>query len=230
MGSAVGAAKVAAHRIGIDVAEYEARVAAGLKWCSRCKEWHLREAFGIDRSRGDGLAAACRDSLEAGGRRPGQRMRRTQAADGKAWCRECASWLPVADIAQGVCREHRNTAARAWYADQSDEWRRRKMAIQRGLDPVPEWWRAECFDVFNSLCAYGCGRAAQVLDHIWPVSHGGRSTPGNLTPVCTPCNSSKNARNPVRWIEKGFAAFPEQWLNILILAIEHGSAEWIEVA
>jgi len=186
MGSAVGAAKIAAHRVGIDVAEYEARVAAGLKWCSRCKEWQLREAFGTDRSRGDGLTAACRDG--------------------------------------------RVTAAHAWYAKQSDEWRRRRMAAQRGLDPVPEWWRAECFAVFNHSCAYGCGRIAEVLDHIWPVSRGGRSTPGNLVPVCPSCNRRKSAGDATPWIEKGFAAFPDEWSGIFVLAIEHDTAEWIEVA
>lgn len=59
MGSAAGARKVAAARIGVPLAEYDARVMRGEKWCMACKRWHLRKAFGRDASRGDGLAARC---------------------------------------------------------------------------------------------------------------------------------------------------------------------------
>jgi 5-methylcytosine-specific restriction endonuclease McrA len=52
-------AKIAAARIGISLAEYIGRIASGEKWCTRCKAWHPRSRFGIDRSRGDGLAAKC---------------------------------------------------------------------------------------------------------------------------------------------------------------------------
>ena len=33
-----------------------------------------------------------------------------------------------------------------------------------------------------------------VLDHVVPVAHGGTYEPGNVQPLCTPCNSSKGAR------------------------------------
>ena len=60
MGSLVGALKVAARRAGTDIADYRARVAAGEKWCTRCKAWQPRSAFNVDRSRSDGLGASCR--------------------------------------------------------------------------------------------------------------------------------------------------------------------------
>lgn len=55
--------KTAAARVGIMVTEYERRVAAGLKWCGNCQAWHERDAFARDASRGDGLAAYCRESV-----------------------------------------------------------------------------------------------------------------------------------------------------------------------
>lgn len=60
MGSRDGALKVAARRVGVTVEEYTAKVAAGQKWCTRCRAWRLRSEFVADRSRGDGLAASCR--------------------------------------------------------------------------------------------------------------------------------------------------------------------------
>jgi hypothetical protein len=50
----------AASRIGITLAEYDAKTAAGQKWCGGCKDWHPRGAFDADRSRSDGLKARCR--------------------------------------------------------------------------------------------------------------------------------------------------------------------------
>ena len=59
--------KIAAGRVGLSLEAYEAKVAAGLKWCTACKAWHSRKAFVRDRTRGDGLKATC---LVADRRRP----------------------------------------------------------------------------------------------------------------------------------------------------------------
>ncbi|WP_435251669.1 hypothetical protein [Streptomyces tendae] len=51
----------AAARLGMELTAYDAKVAAGEKWCTGCKAWHPRSAFPSDVSRTDGLAARCRD-------------------------------------------------------------------------------------------------------------------------------------------------------------------------
>lgn len=85
-----GARKVAAAKLGTTLAEYERRLAAGEKFCRLCREWHRREAFGFDRSRGDGLASACRDSKNRDSRRrysprprpkPGRRFNAARPGD-----------------------------------------------------------------------------------------------------------------------------------------------------
>lgn len=60
MGSALGAMKTAAARIGIPVEEYLVRISGNEKWCIGCKGWHDRSVFAIDRSRSDNLTAKCR--------------------------------------------------------------------------------------------------------------------------------------------------------------------------
>lgn len=48
----------------------------------------------------------------------------------------------------------------------------------------------------NDPCTY-CGRESVAIDHIDPVSNGGSNHWSNMTPACTSCNSSKNARTDV---------------------------------
>lgn len=59
MGTTDGARKGAAKRLGVAADEYRARLAAGSKWCFRCRSWHPKRDFGRDRSREDGLSASC---------------------------------------------------------------------------------------------------------------------------------------------------------------------------
>ncbi len=66
MGSALGVEKVAAARIGCSHAIWLQQRALGLRWCTRCKEWHAASVFGEDRTRGDGLAAHCLASRHTG--------------------------------------------------------------------------------------------------------------------------------------------------------------------
>lgn len=60
-------------------------------------------------------------------------------------------------------------------------------------------------------CSY-CGAMAEAWDHIVPRSKGGPDTPENLTPACTPCNSSKHARTPEQWwASKADGPMPAHW-------------------
>jgi hypothetical protein len=49
----------AAKRIGISESEYVRQLSSGKKWCTACRDWHPRDQFGKDASRGDGLASKC---------------------------------------------------------------------------------------------------------------------------------------------------------------------------
>jgi 5-methylcytosine-specific restriction endonuclease McrA len=44
------------------------------------------------------------------------------------------------------------------------------------------------------VCAMNCGREADTVDHIEPVSKGGTSDLGNLVAMCRTCNSRKGDR------------------------------------
>ncbi len=58
------------------------------------------------------------------------------------------------------------------------------------------WWRRR---LQRSVCAY-CGRSVPegqlTMDHVVPVSRGGRSTKGNVVAACKECNNRKKLMTP----------------------------------
>jgi 5-methylcytosine-specific restriction endonuclease McrA len=227
MGSADGARKTAAKRLGLTLAEYEAKVAAALKWCGRCREWHPTAAFGADLTRGDRLASRCADSQVVNTAGTGTRERRLRAAQGTAWCRGCEEWLPQDAVRNGVCRTHAAEEGRAHYAKNTDTVRARKISanrIRQQLGTIPAWWRDERTADFGGLCAYGCGRPASGFDHVLAITLGGETRPANLVPACHPCNSGKKNQQPGPWLDRFAAAFPDQFEAFVALTFEHGAS------
>lgn len=53
------AIKTAAKRRGITVAEYQAKLAGGMLWCTGCKQFHQATEFGRDANRPSGVATYC---------------------------------------------------------------------------------------------------------------------------------------------------------------------------
>lgn len=58
-----------AARLGLRPDEYEAKRAAGLKWCCACRAWHPLDRFPPNRANRDGLDGFCRDGRRAYRRR-----------------------------------------------------------------------------------------------------------------------------------------------------------------
>ncbi len=82
----------------------------------------------------------------------------------------------------------RNPAARAL-----NEQRRRARIAGVGGNVTREEWRA-ILERHDHKCAY-CGSPNDItMDHVIPISRGGRHVAENLVPACRPCNSRKGAR------------------------------------
>jgi 5-methylcytosine-specific restriction endonuclease McrA len=219
----------AASRIGVTLDEYDAKLTAGLKWCTGCKAWQSRSTFTKDRTRWDGLKSTCSNYPTRKTAGPSKAERRQRAARGESWCRGCQIWIPSGEVRSGVCKAHAAAEARANYKGMAAEKiRARVHARQRNLTPIPPWWQHEERERFDGLCAYGCGRPADTVDHIWPVSRGGKSAPGNLAPACRSCNSSKNNSDPAPWFERGYSAFPNAWADLVSLALTLNTDHWME--
>lgn len=63
------------------------------------------------------------------------------------------------------------------------------------------WWQT----LIRSASCYYCGKSLPpdevTMDHILPVSRGGRSTRGNVAPACKDCNTRKQSLTPPEWYD-----------------------------
>ncbi len=64
------------------------------------------------------------------------------------------------------------------------------------------WWKDQ---INRGICHYCKGKFKSdelTMDHVVPLSRGGRSNKGNVVPCCKDCNSSKKYFTPVELILK----------------------------
>lgn len=95
-------------------------------------------------------------------------------------------------------------ALRRWCAANPDKVReyrhRRRARLLDGCSPgvTGEQWREIC-RAHGQRCAY-CGTLAKLtVDHVIPVSRGGKDEPSNVVPACSSCNSSKGTKLLSEW-------------------------------
>ena len=88
-------------------------------------------------------------------------------------------------------------ACRRWisrtYAHKRRQWEGEPPGVTIG-----DWMRT--VDRYQGRCAY-CGDPSDRLqmDHVMPLSRGGRHATGNVLPACKPCNNAKSSRLLVEW-------------------------------
>lgn len=63
------------------------------------------------------------------------------------------------------------------------------------------WWAKKIQKGVCYYCNRHIGRANLTMDHLVPISRGGKSKKGNLVPACKDCNNKKKYLLPVEWEE-----------------------------
>ena len=63
-----------------------------------------------------------------------------------------------------------------------------------------QWWQRKLQRGICHYCGKRCGRGELTMDHVVPLSRGGRSTRGNIVPACKACNSAKKYFTPVELV------------------------------
>jgi 5-methylcytosine-specific restriction endonuclease McrA len=128
---------------------------------------------------------------------------------------ECNAWMQrTARTDAASKRTARQTPIRArWRAADPQRWQdyikragqrrneRRKAARDGVPDEILEAADDRAREILTAepfVCTY-CHQeipagTARTVDHITPLSRGGKHTPGNLTPACKSCNSRKHSR------------------------------------
>ncbi|MDM8525564.1 HNH endonuclease [Desulfococcaceae bacterium HSG8] len=64
-----------------------------------------------------------------------------------------------------------------------------------------QWWKRRCAKGICHYCGHPTLPNELTMDHIVPLSRGGRSTKGNVVPSCKECNNQKKHLLPMEWEE-----------------------------
>jgi 5-methylcytosine-specific restriction endonuclease McrA len=62
-----------------------------------------------------------------------------------------------------------------------------------------EWWLRRINKGICYYCKREVGRDQLTMDHVVPLSRGGKSTKGNIVPACKECNTKKKYLLPIEW-------------------------------
>lgn len=83
-----------------------------------------------------------------------------------------------------------------WYLDEADLKREKRKARELRQS---QWWKRRCS---KGVCHY-CGQPVKpqdlTMDHVVPISRGGKTTKGNVVPACKACNNAKKQLLPMEW-------------------------------
>jgi len=82
--------------------------------------------------------------------------------------------------------------------DEADIKRQRHKARQLRES---QWWKRCLAKGICHYCKCPTPPKELTMDHIVPVSRGGRSTKGNVVPACKECNNKKKQLLPMEWDE-----------------------------
>ena len=63
-----------------------------------------------------------------------------------------------------------------------------------------QWWKQKLESGVCHYCGGSFSADALTMDHIVPISRGGKSTRGNLVPACKKCNTNKKYYTPAEII------------------------------
>ncbi len=61
------------------------------------------------------------------------------------------------------------------------------------------WWMRKIQKGLCYYCQGNVGRTNLTMDHVVPLSRGGKSRKGNLVPACKTCNNKNKYLLPIEW-------------------------------
>ncbi len=176
-----------------------------MKTCTNCKIEKSTDDFYKQKASKDGLHPYCKVCSSERNKRNYQKRWSYYRERGNAANRAAYAADPQKKLAQNAAWSAANKDKVAVilrrYYERHPEMRAKKHSMRRA--------RKENNGVFVILpkelrklktqpCIY-CGAKAEHMDHITPISRGGRHSVGNLAPACAKCNLSKNNKFIVEW-------------------------------
>ena len=82
----------------------------------------------------------------------------------------------------------------------TEEELRREKEKARSLRRT-HWWNRKIQGGLCYYCHREVGREQLTMEHVVPLSRGGKSKKGNIVPACKECNNKKRSMLPIEWEE-----------------------------
>lgn len=181
-----------------------------MKTCSRCLTEKPLADFGRHSQTRDGLKSRCRECNAAEARAySAANVEKVKASRATAYA---ANPEKVKARTRAYFRANRESAlaARKRYRDGNPEVakrsNRKRRALKNGCEgtlslgierKLLERQRYRCVN-----CRADLRKSGHHLDHIKPISKGGRNEDSNVQLPCPPCNLSKHAKDPIDWAQE----------------------------
>ena len=83
--------------------------------------------------------------------------------------------------------------------DSIDEDTIRREKIKARNLRATHWWRNKIQKGVCHYCGRQVGREQLTMDHVVPISRGGKSKKGNIVQACKDCNNKKKYLLPIEW-------------------------------
>jgi len=87
-----------------------------------------------------------------------------------------------------------------YYSGVDEEDIRREKAKARALRQS-RWWQNKLAEGLCHYCARAVPKSELTMDHVVPLTRGGKSVKGNLAVCCKECNTRKKNLLPLEWDE-----------------------------
>jgi 5-methylcytosine-specific restriction endonuclease McrA len=189
-----------------------------MKRCSKCKRDLPHSAFGRYARRADGLQNYCKDCMSAYSAKYGPQYYLNHREEAREYRREYYAEHRES-LKAGVLEKqkapHRVAYRTQWARNNPEKsaafrrsWRERNPELSREYVRRRYVWRktgviapftlAQLQDkmrYWGGRC-WMCGEPATTVDHVKPISKGGRDILANMRPACAACNSKKHAKWP----------------------------------
>ncbi|MBF0111111.1 MAG: HNH endonuclease [Desulfamplus sp.] len=87
-----------------------------------------------------------------------------------------------------------------FYFPQDEESQKREKHKARELRNS-QWWKRKRSQGICYYCGANFPPKELTMDHIVPISRGGKSVKNNVAPCCKTCNTKKRTMLPIEWEE-----------------------------